>query len=51
LLALDTRQGDTAEQLYRTLGYQEGGVIPDYALSATRTLDSTIFFYRTPTLL
>ncbi len=30
LLVLDTRQGDSAEQLYRTLGYCEVGVIPAY---------------------
>ena len=46
LLVLDTRQGDTAEQLYRKLGYQEAGVIPAYALSAAGTLDSTIYFYK-----
>jgi GNAT superfamily N-acetyltransferase len=46
LLVLDTRQGDTAEQLYRKLGYREVGVIPAYARNATGTLDGTIFFYK-----
>jgi ribosomal protein S18 acetylase RimI-like enzyme len=46
LLVLDTRQGDTAEQLYRSLGYCEVGVIPAFARSATGTLDGTIFFYK-----
>lgn len=46
LLVLDTRLGDAAEQLYRTLGYTEAGVIPAYALSAAGVLDSTIFFYK-----
>lgn len=46
LLVLDTRLGDAAEQLYRSLGYTEAGVIPLYAQSATGTLDSTIFFYK-----
>jgi acetyltransferase len=46
LLVLDTRQGDTAEQLYRKLGYQEVGVIPAYAQNASGVLDSTIFFYK-----
>ena len=47
LLVLDTRQGDSAEQLYRALGYCEAGVIPAYALSANGTLDGTIIFYKT----
>ncbi|GAC1376823.1 MAG: GNAT family N-acetyltransferase [Ktedonobacteraceae bacterium] len=46
LLVLDTRQGDSAEQLYRTLGYCEAGVIPAYAQSANGTLDSTVIFYK-----
>jgi acetyltransferase len=46
LLVLDTRQGDAAEQLYRKLGYIEAGTIPSYARSATGTLQSTIFFYK-----
>jgi ribosomal protein S18 acetylase RimI-like enzyme len=47
LLVLDTRQGDSAEQLYRTLGYCEVGVIPGYAHSVAGTLDSTVIFYKT----
>lgn len=47
LLVLDTRQGDSAEQLYRTLEYHEVGVIPGYARSATGTLDGTVIFYKT----
>ena len=46
LLVLDTRQGDSAEQLYRTLEYCEVGIIPAYARSASGTLDSTIIFYK-----
>lgn len=46
LLVLDTRQGDNAERLYRALGYCEAGVIPEYALSASGTLDSTVIFYK-----
>nr|BBH87506.1 N-acetyltransferase [Thermosporothrix sp. COM3] len=46
LLVLDTRLGDTAEQLYRKLGYQEAGIIPEFARSATGTLDSTIYFFK-----
>ena len=47
LLVLDTRQGDSAEQLYRTLGDREVGAIPGYAQSATGTFDSTVIFYKT----
>jgi hypothetical protein len=47
VLVLDTRQGDSAEQLYRTLGYCEVGVIPAYARGASGTLDSTVIFYKT----
>ncbi len=47
LLVLDTRQGDTAERLYRKMGYIEAGVIPDFALSSQGTLDATVIFYKT----
>ena len=47
LLVLDTRLGDSAEQLYRTLGYGEVGVIPAYARGASGTLESTVIFYKT----
>jgi acetyltransferase len=47
LLVLDTRQGDSAEQLYLTLGYCKVGVIPAYALGANGTLESTVIFYKT----
>lgn len=46
LLVLDTRQGDSAEQLYRKLGYIEVGVIPAYAKSATGGLDGTVILYK-----
>lgn len=46
LLVLDTRQGDTAEQLYRKLGYIEVGFIPAYARSSAGTLDPTVIFYK-----
>ncbi len=46
LLVLDTRQSDNAERLYRRLAYQEVGIIPAYALSATGTLDGTVYFYK-----
>jgi ribosomal protein S18 acetylase RimI-like enzyme len=46
LLVLDTRVGDSAEQLYLGLGYLRAGVIPRYALSAAGTLDATVYMYR-----
>jgi acetyltransferase len=46
LLVLDTWQGSVAENLYRSLGYVEVGVIPRFALSSQGTLEPTVFFYR-----
>ena len=46
LLVLDTRQGDTAEQLYRKIGYVEAGIIPSYARNAAGSLDATVLFYK-----
>ncbi len=47
LITLDTRTGDTAEPLYRALGYQTAGVIPGYsrAPEADR-YDSTTYMYK-----
>jgi ribosomal protein S18 acetylase RimI-like enzyme len=46
LLVLDTRHGDAAERLYRSLGWQDAGVIPGYARGADGELHSTVFFYK-----
>lgn len=46
LLVLDTRRGDTAEKLYRKIGYSEAGIIPRYAADARGTLQGTVLFYR-----
>ena len=46
LLVLDTRVGDPAEQLYLELGFKRAGVIPHYAMSATGTLEATVYMYR-----
>ena len=46
LLVLDTRQGDSAEQLYRSLGWTEAGVIPGYARSSGGVFTNTVFFYK-----
>jgi GNAT superfamily N-acetyltransferase len=50
LLVLDTRQGDSAEQLYRSLGWTEAGVIPGYARSSSGVFTDTVFFYKGPGL-
>jgi GNAT superfamily N-acetyltransferase len=47
LLTLDTRAGDAAENLYRSMGWHEAGRIPGYALNADRTPCDTIFFWKT----
>lgn len=46
LLVLDTIQGDTADRLYRKLGWIEAGVIPQYAMSGTGILEATVVFYK-----
>jgi ribosomal protein S18 acetylase RimI-like enzyme len=45
-LVLDTRQGDTAEQLYQALQYKVAGVVPEYAQSGDGTLHSTVIYYK-----
>lgn len=46
LLVLDTRQGDGAEGLYQSLGYQMAGVIPHYVLEVDGRLQATVLYYR-----
>lgn len=46
LLVLDTRSGDVASDLYRSLGWQSAGSIPFYAQSVENTLDSTTYMYK-----
>ena len=47
LLTLDTRTGDTAEPLYRAMGFEVAGVIPGYCLSVDGTRhDSTTYMYK-----
>jgi GNAT superfamily N-acetyltransferase len=46
LLTLDTRAGDTAERLYRDMGWHEAGRIPGFALNADRTPCATAFFWK-----
>jgi GNAT superfamily N-acetyltransferase len=46
LLTLDTREGDSAEQLYRANGWICAGRIPDYARNADGSFSGTVFFYK-----
>jgi len=45
-LFLDTRLGDPSERLYRGLGWQFVGSIPEYARSASGALDANAIYYR-----
>ena len=47
LLTLDTRAGGRAEGLYRSMGWNEVGMIPGYALKPDLTPDDTLFFWKT----
>ena len=47
LITLDTRTGDSAEPLYRSLGYQTTGIIPGYCRDTfTERLDATTIMYK-----
>ena len=46
LLVLDTVTGGEAERLYARLGWERGGVIPNYALTPDGELCSTTYFYK-----
>jgi GNAT superfamily N-acetyltransferase len=46
LLALDTRLGDRADGLYRSMGWVELGRIPGYALTGDGSYDETLFMWK-----
>ncbi len=46
VLVLDTATGGDAERLYRRAGWQEVGVVPDYALMPDGSMCGTTFFYK-----
>jgi GNAT superfamily N-acetyltransferase len=46
LLTLDTRAGDRAEPLYRSMGWVELGRIPGYSLTKDGTYDETLFMWK-----
>jgi ribosomal protein S18 acetylase RimI-like enzyme len=46
LLHLDTREGDGSNDLYRRMGFTEAGRIPNWARSASGSLDGTVFYFK-----
>ncbi|SPN99617.1 uncharacterized protein DNG_02469 [Cephalotrichum gorgonifer] len=46
LLMADTESGTVAEEMYKRLGYEEVGKIPNYGLSPAGGLRSETFFYK-----
>jgi hypothetical protein len=46
LLFLNTRTGDPPEELYRRLGYERVGTIPDFAQNPDGTFNTTTIMYR-----
>jgi GNAT superfamily N-acetyltransferase len=46
LLVLDTQAGSKAETVYRHLGWQPAGQIPNYARSSDGQLHATAYFYK-----
>jgi ribosomal protein S18 acetylase RimI-like enzyme len=46
LLVLDTRLGEVASSLYRSIGYTEAGQIPQFARSSTGELEATVYFFK-----
>jgi ribosomal protein S18 acetylase RimI-like enzyme len=45
-LHLDTREGDTSNDFYQSQGWTKVGVIPQWAESASGSLDGTVFYYK-----
>lgn len=46
LLVLDTETGSAAEALYRSLGWNETGVVPNYALLVDGRLSPATYFWK-----
>jgi GNAT superfamily N-acetyltransferase len=46
MLVLDTFTGSAAEALYRSLGWHETGVVPDYALGTDGEPEAATFFWK-----
>jgi hypothetical protein len=46
LLVLDTIAGSQAESVYRHLGWQKVGEIPDYAAMPSGELRATVYYFK-----
>lgn len=46
LLVLDTESGSVAESVYRHLGWQRAGEIPEFALTPDGRLHTTVYYYK-----
>ncbi len=47
LVTLDTRTGDVSEALYRSVGFEQAGIIPDYAYDPDgQAQHATTYMYR-----
>lgn len=46
LIVLDTREGDSSNLLYSSLGYQKAGTIPRYSKSSNGKLHATVYYYK-----
>ncbi len=46
LLTLDTKRGDAAEALYRTLGWTAAGTIPEFAIDSDGSPHDAVIFYK-----
>ena len=46
LLVLDTVEGSPAEEFYRSLGWQETGVVPNYAMNPSGVPQPATFFWK-----
>lgn len=46
LLVLDTREGDSSNHLYTSIGYIQAGRIPNFAKSASGELHATNIYYK-----
>lgn len=46
LLTLDAKRGESAERLYRRLGWVAAGTVPDYALDPDGAPHDAVIFYR-----
>ena len=47
LVTLDTRTGDVSEALYRSVGFEQAGVIPDFAFDPDgQARHATTYMYR-----